>query len=326
MHSKGILKSSLSVCSRTFTQIALLLVIVICILGGLFNIKLPERKSTIGTSSSLSPSKPLVAISFRDYSALSSLREYTAAIIGISEGLWSRIHKVMFLNNNKQLIRCMKVLQNTIICDETICTNRSLSGRLKLAAPYVYPDYATYALATFARTFLAGKRLVTYIFPFADFWAFRVYYSDTYTINLEFDHNFKVFYDLVYLYIFTFYRSWPSCNWATYPSVILYTLVYFSLNWIVSVIRIHDKYQSLILIGLSLTGKASSRIQCILLHFRSYWRGWQPLVTPWARCVKEGIEPRIFQKRFMPSHAQVRFPLCSLFLLLLCFCFYCSYY
>ena len=28
----------------------------------------------------------------------------------------------------------------------------------------------------------------------------------------------------------------------------------------------------------------------------------------------------------MPSHAQVRFPLCSLFLLLLCFYFYCSSY
>ena len=103
-----------------------------------------------------------------------------------------------------------------------------------------------------------------------------------------------------------------SCNWATYPKVILYTLVYFSLNWIVSVIRIHDKYQSFILVGLALTEKASSRIQCILFHFRSYWRGWRPLVTPWAGCIKEGIEPRIFQKRFMPSHAQVRFPLCSL--------------
>ena len=66
-----------------------------------------------------------------------------------------------------------------------------------------------------------------------------------------------------YLYIYTFYRSWSSCDWATYPSVILYTLVYFSLNWFVSVIRIHDKYQSLILIGLALTGKASSGIQYI---------------------------------------------------------------
>ena len=143
------------------------------------------------------------------------------------------------------------------------------------------------------------------------------------------DDNFKVFYDLVYLYIFTFYHSWSSCNWATYSSVIFYTLVYFSLNWIVSVIRSHDKYQSLILIGLALTGKASSGNQSILFHFRSYWRGWRPLVTPWAGCIKEGIEPRIFQKRFMPSHAQVRFPLLSLLsllLLLLCFCFYCSYY
>ena len=130
----------------------------------------------------------------------------------------------------------------------------------------------------------------------------------------------------IYIYIYTFYRSWSSCTWAIYPSAILYTLVYFSLNSIVSVIRIHDKYQSLILIGLALTEKASSRIQYILFHFRSYWRGWRPLVTPWAGCIKEGIEPRIFQKCFMPSHAQVRFPLCSLLLLLSCFCFYCSYY
>ena len=37
-----------------------------------------------------------------------------------------------------------------------------------------------------------------------DFWATRVYYLDTYTVNLELDDNFKVFYDLVYLYIFIF--------------------------------------------------------------------------------------------------------------------------
>ena len=36
------------------------------------------------------------------------------------------MHKRMSLINNKQLIRRMKVLQNTIICEETICTNRSL--------------------------------------------------------------------------------------------------------------------------------------------------------------------------------------------------------
>ena len=231
VHPKGILKSSLRVCSRTFTKVTLMLAILISILGGLFNIKLPERKSTIGTSSSLSPSKPRIVLSFHDYSALSSLRESAAAIIGISEGLCSCIHKVMFLNNSKQLIRCMKVLQNTIICGVTIFTNSSPSSKLKLAAPYLCPDYATCALATFAKNVLTGKRLVTYIFPFADFWASRVYYLDTYTVNLELDDNFKVFYDLVYLYIYLFYRSWSSCNWAAYPGailVIIYTLAYFS--------------------------------------------------------------------------------------------------
>ena len=161
---KGFIKSSLRVCSRTFTKVAFILAIVISILGGLCNIKLPERKSPIGTSSSLSPSEPRVVLSFLDYSALSSLRESAAVIIGISEGLCSCIYKVMFLNNSKQLIRCMKVLQNTIICEVTICTNRSPSGRLKPAAPYVCPDYATYALATFAKNVLAGNHLDIYIY------------------------------------------------------------------------------------------------------------------------------------------------------------------
>ena len=97
-HSFVSKKSSLRVCSRTFTKVALMLAMVISILGGLFNIKLPERKGTIGTSSSLSPSEPLVILSFLDYLALSSLQESAAAIMGISEGLCSRIYKVMFLN------------------------------------------------------------------------------------------------------------------------------------------------------------------------------------------------------------------------------------
>ena len=157
----------------------------------------------------------------------------------------------------------MEVLHNTIIWEE---------------GGYVYPGYATCELATFAkRTFLAGKRLVTYIFPLADFWASRVYYFDTYTVNLELDDNFKVFFDLVYLYIYLFYRSWSSCNWAAYPEAILvkiYTLVYFSSKMIVLVIKSHDKYQSLILIGLARAEKASSRNWSVLDHYRSYWREW----------------------------------------------------
>ena len=54
---------------------------------------------------------------------------------------------------------------------------------------------------------LAGKRLVTYIFPSADFWASRGYYFDACTVNLELDDNFKVFFDLVYLYIYILISS-----------------------------------------------------------------------------------------------------------------------
>ena len=272
---KGFIKSSLRVCSRTFTKVALMLAIVISILGGLFNIKLPERKSTVGTSSSLSPSEPLVVLSFCDDSSLSRLRESAAAIIGISKGLCSCIHKVIFLNKSKQLIRCKKVLQNTIICEETICTNRSLSGRLKLAATYLCPDYATCALATFTRNVLAGKHFDTYIFPSADFCTSRVDYLDAYTINLDSADDFTIFLGLIYLYVYNVYCSWSSCNWATYPRAILvniYTLAYFSSNLIVLIIKSQDKYQSLILVGLARAEKASYGIRSLLSHYRSYWR------------------------------------------------------
>ena len=121
--------------------------------------------------------------------------------MGISEGLCSHIYKVMFLNNSKQLIRCMKVLQNTIICGVTNCTNRSPSSMLKLFAPY---GYATRDPITFGKNVSAGKHFNTYIFASADFCAFHVDYLDTDTVNLESDYNFAVFYNLRYIYIYLF--------------------------------------------------------------------------------------------------------------------------
>ena len=119
--------------------------------------------------------------------------------------------------------------------------------------------------------------MVAYIFLFADFWASRVYSFDADTVNLELDDNFKVFCDLVYLYIFTLYRLWPSCSWATYPADIfikIYTLVYFSSKVIVLIIKSHDKYQRIILIGLAHAEKASSGNRSIFAHYQSYWREW----------------------------------------------------
>ena len=184
---------------------ALLLIMIICILGGWFNIKLLERKSTIGTSPSLPLFEPLATIRFLDYWALSNLREYTDANIDINEGLWSRIPQVISLNNNEQLIRCMKILQNTIIYDETICTNRSLFNRTKLAAPYVYHDYATYEMATFTRNVSAGNHFYPYISPSTDLCASHIDYFDTDTVNLESDYHFTAFYKLKYIYIYIYF-------------------------------------------------------------------------------------------------------------------------
>ena len=89
-------------------------------------------------------------------------------------------------------------------------------------------------------------------------------------------------------------------------------------------IKSHDKYQSHILVGLAHAEKANLGNRSIFVHNRSYWREWRPLVTPWADCIKEGIEPWKCQKRPFLSHVLVSLSLCSLLSLLLCSCFGCS--
>ena len=111
----------------------------------------------------------------------------------------------MFLNDSKQLTRSMKILQNTIRRGVTILSNRSPSSMLASPrAPYRYHDYSTCSPTTFAKNVLAGKHLYAYIFPSVDFCASRVY-LDIYTVNLESDVNFTVFYDLIYLYIYIYF-------------------------------------------------------------------------------------------------------------------------
>ena len=177
MHTKEFLKSTLSMCSQTFTLVAVMLAVVISILGGGLNMKLPKRICTSGLASVVcqecesgnnsNSAHPLF---------LAILRESTAVITDISKGLCSCIRKVMFLNNSKQLTRCMKVLQNAIRRGVTIFNNRSPSRIAKLCAPYCCPDYATCAPTKFAKNVLAGKHLDAYIFPSADFCASRVDY------------------------------------------------------------------------------------------------------------------------------------------------------
>ena len=198
---KRFLKSTSSMCSQTFTEVALMLATVISILGGGLNIKLPGQICTSGLASVVcqecesgnnsNSAHPL---------SLAILRESAAAIIDLSKGLCSRISKVMFLTDSKQLTRSMKILQNTIRRSVTILSNCSLSSELaNPRTPSSSTEYSTRSQPTLTRNVLAGKRLDTYIFPSADFWASRVNYLDTYTVNLEFDDNFPVFYDLIYM-------------------------------------------------------------------------------------------------------------------------------
>ena len=113
----GCSKSSLRVYSQTVTLIALILSIIISIVGGLFNIKLPERKSTVGNSF-----EPRIGRGFRALSVLYILREFSATIISINGELCSCINKGMILNNNKQLIGCVKILRPTIRDEEAFCS------------------------------------------------------------------------------------------------------------------------------------------------------------------------------------------------------------
>ena len=112
--------------------IDLLLAIVISVLGGFFNIRLPKRKITVGTSASIPLCEYSIGIRFRASSILYILRESLTTIIGINGELCSCINKGMFLNNSKQIIRCVKVLQTTIRYEETFCS-RNLKHSSKLA-------------------------------------------------------------------------------------------------------------------------------------------------------------------------------------------------
>ena len=204
---KGFLKSTLNVCNQTFTKVALMLAVVISILGGVLNVKLPERISTIGIASLVcqececgNNSNSAHPLSF------AILRESAAAVVNLSKGLCSRMSKVMFLTGSKQLAGSMKMLQNTLRRGVTIVSRCSRSRKLaRPRTPSRSKRYSARSEPTFTRNVLAGKRLDTYIFPSADFWASRVYYLDTYTVNLEFEDDFQVVYDL--LYIWNFYSK-----------------------------------------------------------------------------------------------------------------------
>ena len=97
---------------------------------------------------------------------------------------------------------------------------------------------------------------------------------DRYIKNLDSEHRTMRFYKLAYLYICAFVSSWLTwerqpCQARLQPWLAIYCIhwsIYYQKG-VFSVIKTHDKYSRLFLVGLTLAYKASSQVQYILLRF-----------------------------------------------------------
>ena len=76
----------------------------------------------------------------------------------------------MSLNNNKQLIGCVKILRPTIRDEEAFCSQYLKRSRKleRLNSTTRSHDYSSLYYVTLAQNILAGKRSRTYIFPFGE--------------------------------------------------------------------------------------------------------------------------------------------------------------
>ena len=118
------------------------------------------------------------------------------AVITATTDFWpksgSRVLELIFYKKKQQITRDGIIFKVMIVNDVNIFR--------PVTAPPWLRNLRSVNVAK--GTFLAGKCLSTYLCLFADFWASSVYYLDTYTLNLELNDNFKMFYDHIYLYIY----------------------------------------------------------------------------------------------------------------------------
>ena len=180
-----------------------------------------------------------------------------------------------------------------------------------------------------------GKCSCAYSSLNTNIYASWIRYFGKYIYNLDFEYETRGSFKLVYSYIQAFDSSrmiWNqatlSSEFATLPCNKLYTLVYLLSEWSFSVIIIHDKYHRQFLFGLTLVCNAILRSQCFLLRSCTNWEELRPLVTSRAYGIKEGFNPCVIQKQFMPWYALVSLSLLSLLSLtiLLCYFYYCCFY
>ena len=150
-------------------------------------------------------------------------------MLGIDQELWPYVIIEANWKDNKWFKRRREVLHNTRIREEN-------SWYENIFRPVTTPPWLRNlrSVNVDKGPFLAEKCLRTYLCLFADFWASSIYDLDTYTVNLELNDNFKMFYDHIYLNIYDIYHSWVSYNWATYPEAISVENKYFGLFFLKS--------------------------------------------------------------------------------------------
>ena len=176
-------------CSKTWINFALILVIIASVIRREININSPEQLRTAGLSSAR----------WQECEDINSHRtplfhpRLLRAVITVTTGFWpksgSHIPKLIFGKQKQQITRDGIIFKNTIVNDVTIL--------MPVTAPPCC--YATREPRTFPKNVLAGKHFEAYIFLFAVFYAFHLLYFVTYTLNLGFDNSFKAFYDLEYM-------------------------------------------------------------------------------------------------------------------------------
>ena len=242
------------------------------------------------------------------------------------------------VNLNKQFfvqLACMFMVIGNVIKIVTSLNVLNLKRVIGLATlECVGWEYCVIAgsLSTVLPYGFGGKRSYAYGSLNSIIYASWIRYFGRYIYNLEFEYATRGSFKLVYSYIRAFDSSRMIWNQATLSSEFatlycnkLYTLVYLLSEWSFSGIIIYDKYHRQFLFGLTLVCKAILLNQCFLLHSCVNWEELRPLVTSRAYSIKEGFNPCVIQKQFMPWYALVSLSLLSL-TILLCYFYYCCFY
>ena len=245
------------------------------------------------------------------------------------------------VNMNKQFfvqLACMFMVIGNVIKSVTSLNVLNLKRIKGLATlECVGWEYCVIAgsLSTVLPYGFGGKRSYAYGSLNSIIYASWIRYFGRYIYNLDFEYATRGFFKLVYSYIRAFDSSRMIWNQATLSSEFatlycnkLYTLVYLLSEWSFSGIIIYDKYHRQFLFGLTLVCKAILLNQCFLLHSCVNWEELRPLVTSRAYGIKEGFNPCVIQKQFMPWYALVSLSPLSLLSLtiLLCYFYYCCFY